>query len=261
MATEMYNTLFNHPFFTTRFNIPETFGRCLTYEAQIHCLLCLLDEVVGAAWVSPDEFNDEVTKLINMINELEKKLQDEIDTLDTKVENYYKTVNDKIDQVNNDLSTKITNLDTKVENYNKNLGDKIDNITQEFNTYKTENNNTTQQLQTDLTALTTRVTTAENNISNLITRMGSAETNITNQGARITTAEGNITNLTKTRAGITGGIYGATLASDGTLTLPTGTKIPVANLNLWSNNASPTDSDYTNALRSRAVTNGDIKGV
>lgn len=251
MATQLYNTLFNHPFFTTRFNIPEVFGRCLTYEAQIHCLLCLLDEIAGAEWVSPDEFNDEVTKLINMINELEKKLQEEIDNLDSKVEQYHTELNNKIDQVNQDLSTKISSLDTKVENYYKALGDEITNLdskvenhyktlgdeisslTQQFNTYKTENNANTTQISADLTALTNRVTTAE----------------------------GNVTNLAKTRASIAGNIYGATLASDGTLTLPSGTKIPVADLNLWSNNASPTASAYANALRSRAVTDGDIKGV
>lgn len=222
MATQMYNTLFNHPFFATRFNIPENFGRALGYEAQIHCLLDLLDEMAGAAWVSPDELD-------NAYDELQKMIED----LDAKVERYYQ-----------DLGNRITQLDQKVENYYKTLGDKIDKLDQKVEQYHAELGDTINQFKNqydaDLTEIRNRLTSVEN---------------------KNATQDQNITNLTNSRDNTISNIYGATLNPDGTISFPAGTKIPVSALNIWAYNSSPTSADYANALRSRDLSNYDIKGA
>lgn len=57
-------------------------------------------------------------------------------------------------------------------------------------------------------------------------------------------------------------IYGGgTLNSDGTITWPNNYKVPVADINIFSGTASPSGSTYSNALRSRALSNNDIKTV
>lgn len=208
MATQLYNTLFNHPFYTTRFNLPETFGRCLSYEAQIHCLLCMIDEIVGAAWVSPEELTEAVTNLTAKINALEKKLQAEIDTL-TKNLNDYITSN----------NTRVTNLENA------------------FNTFKNETNN--------------RLNTLEGDVNNL-----KQEFNEYKQSSGT-----DITQLQNFRSSIGGSVYGATLNADGTISLPSGTHIPVGDLNWWAANSAPANSTYSNAIRSRDINNSDVKAV
>lgn len=271
MATELYNTLFNHPFYATRFNIPESFGRCLSYEAQIHCLLCMIDEIVGATWVSPDELNTAVSTIEKEITELETKLETEINNLSSTVEQYH-----------TELTNKITELNDKLEDYNTQMIERIQNVANDLSTYKTSNDNRVTKVEGDISSLSARMTTAEGDISSLTTRVTSNEGDISNLKTRMTTAEGNITSLTtrvganetaianlqtsvssliKSRDGLIADIYSASLASDGSISIASGTKIPVAALNLWSNNSAPTVSDYANALRSRDVTNGDIKGV
>lgn len=55
-------------------------------------------------------------------------------------------------------------------------------------------------------------------------------------------------------------IYGGgTLNSDGSITWPNTSKIPVADLNIFAGTASPTDSTYSSALRSRSISTNDIK--
>lgn len=57
-------------------------------------------------------------------------------------------------------------------------------------------------------------------------------------------------------------IYGGgTLNSDGSITWPNNYKVPVADINIFSGTASPSGSTYSNALRSRALSNNDIKTV
>lgn len=56
---------------------------------------------------------------------------------------------------------------------------------------------------------------------------------------------------------------GGTLGGDGRITWPAGSrasKIPVADLNVFSNSA-PTDSTYTDAIRSRALSDDDVRTV
>lgn len=139
MATQLYNTLFNHPFYVTRFNIPETFGRCLGYEAQIHCLLCMIDEIVGAAWVSPEELTEAVTNLTQKINDLEKKLQNEINNLTKQLNDYITQNNNRVTNLENSFNTfkndtnnRLNKLEGDVSNLTKSLND----LTQAFNTYK-----------------------------------------------------------------------------------------------------------------------------
>lgn len=231
--TQLYNTLFNHPFFATRFNIPESFGRCLSYEAQIHCLLCLIDEIVGAAWVSPEELNAQVERLERLIAALQKL-----------VEQYHTELTNLINQEASDrkaaddaLGDRITNLDQKVENYHTELGDQI-----------TQLGNKVDQYYQDLGQ---RITNVAGDVSNL-----------TNAFNKYKSSSGtDITKLTNSRNTLVADIYGATVDANGNVSLPSGTKVPVADLNLWSDNASPTDGAYGNAIRSRGVSNGDIKGV
>lgn len=232
MATQMYNTLFNHPFFATRFNIPESFGRALSYEAQIHCLLCLIDEMAGAAWVSPDEFDAEVRSILERISDLGAKLDQEISQLGDTVNQYRTELNNRIDQVS------------------KELGDLIDNVAGDLASYKTANDN--------------RVTRIEGDVSSLNTRMGDAETRLTNVeggmsslNTRTTTLETKMGNVIKSL----GNVYGATVDQNGVMTLPAGTKIPVGDLNWWAANANPTSSSYADAIRSRDVSDNDVKGV
>ena len=57
-------------------------------------------------------------------------------------------------------------------------------------------------------------------------------------------------------------VYGATYDSaTGEVTLPAGTMIPVANLNFFSATANPTNATYANAIRSRALSDNDVKSV
>lgn len=231
--TQLYNTLFNHPFFATRFNIPESFGRCLSYEAQIHCLLCLIDEIVGAAWVSPEELNAQVERLERLIAALQKL-----------VEQYHTELTNLINQEAADrkaaddaLGDRITNLDQKVENYHTELGNQI-----------TQLGNKVDQYYQDLGQ---RITNVAGDVSNL--------TNAFNEYKNSSGTD--ITNLTNSRNTLVADIYGATVDASGNVSLPSGTKVPVADLNLWSDNASPSDGAYGNAIRSRGVSNGDIKGV
>ena len=56
---------------------------------------------------------------------------------------------------------------------------------------------------------------------------------------------------------------GGTLGADGHITWPTesqASKIPVADLNIFSN-STPTDSTYTDAIRSRALSDDDVRTV
>lgn len=215
MATQLYNTLFNHPFYVTRFNIPETFGRCLSYEAQIHCLLCMIDEIVGAAWVSPEELTEAVSNLTAMINALEKKLQAEIDTLTKNLNDYITENNNRVTQLEND-----------------------------FNTFKNNTNN--------------RLNTLEGDVSNLKQQLN----DLTNQFNNYKTSNGtDISQLQKFRTSLGGNIYGATLNSDGSISLPSGTRVPVGDLNWWASNSAPTNAIYANAIRSRDINNSDIKAV
>lgn len=239
MATQMYNTLFNHPFFATRFNIPESFGRALSYEAQIHCLLCLIDEMAGAAWVSPDEFDDEVRSILKQISDLETKLEQEINNLGDKVEQYKTELTNRINQVNQDL------------------GDRITKVAGDLANYETANDNRVSKVEGDVASLTTRMgdvetrlTTVEGDVSSLKTRMGNVE-------SRTSTLETKMGNVIAAM----GYVYGAKVDASGHMTLPAGTKIPVGDLNWWANSANPTNSTYADAIRSRDLSDDDVKGV
>lgn len=54
---------------------------------------------------------------------------------------------------------------------------------------------------------------------------------------------------------------GGTINEDGTITWPNTDKIPVADLNIFSGTASPDGSTYSNALRSRSLSDNDIKTI
>ena len=57
-------------------------------------------------------------------------------------------------------------------------------------------------------------------------------------------------------------IYGGgTLGGDGHITWPNTNKVPVADLNVFTNNASPTNSTFTDAIRSRALSDDDLRGA
>lgn len=53
---------------------------------------------------------------------------------------------------------------------------------------------------------------------------------------------------------------GGTLGSDGNITWPNTLKIPVADLNIFSN-SNPTNATYTDAIRSRALSDDDVRTV
>lgn len=55
-------------------------------------------------------------------------------------------------------------------------------------------------------------------------------------------------------------IYGASVNSAGEIVLENG-KIPIADLNFFAGTSSPSNTTYSNALRSRSVSNYDIKAV
>lgn len=98
-------------------------------------------------------------------------------------------------------------------------------------------------------------------------RVTSLETRVTNVENRVTQIEQNIVTLTakydKTLADIINKIFlGATINADGSITWPTTGKIPVGDLNIFAGTATPTNTTYANALRSRELAiNNDIKAV
>lgn len=264
MTTQMYNTLFNHPFFATRFNIPEQFGRALSYEAQIHCLLCLIDEMAGAAWVSPDELSNAYDELEALIEKYYKELSGRIDDLDDKVEKYY-----------TELTKAISDLDDKVENYYTTLNNKIDNVDKKLDQHIENFNSYVAATEADLTQIKKDIATNKQNIANNATNIATNTKNIATNTQNIATNKqniatnatniaanaSNITKLTKSRDDLIGDIYGASVDADGNVTLPSGTKIPVSALNIWAYNSSPSNTDYANAIRSRDLSNYDIKGA
>ena len=73
---------------------------------------------------------------------------------------------------------------------------------------------------------------------------------------------GDVTYLKNALADILAKIYGGgTLGADGHITWPNTNKIPVADINLFAGTASPTNSTYADALRSRAISDNDLKAV
>lgn len=73
---------------------------------------------------------------------------------------------------------------------------------------------------------------------------------------------GDVTYLKNALSDILAKIYGGgTLGEDGHITWPNTSKIPVADINLFGGTASPTNSTYTDALRSRAIDDNDLKAV
>ena len=73
----------------------------------------------------------------------------------------------------------------------------------------------------------------------------------------------NLTTYVKNALGdILNKIYGGgTLGADGHVTWPNANKVPVADLNVFTNNASPTNSTFTDAIRSRALSDDDLRGA
>lgn len=53
-------------------------------------------------------------------------------------------------------------------------------------------------------------------------------------------------------------IYGATTDEDGNISIPEGTKIPVADLNVFAGYESPNRDNYADAIRSRSISDNDI---
>ena len=83
-----------------------------------------------------------------------------------------------------------------------------------------------------------------------------------NMDARCDSIETQLGKDAATLQAIVSKIYGGgTINSDGTITWPNNYKVPVADINIFSGTASPSGSTYANALRSRALSNNDIKTI
>lgn len=77
-----------------------------------------------------------------------------------------------------------------------------------------------------------------------------------------TAVNGDVAYLKNALADILAKIYGGgQLGEDGHITWPNTNKIPVADINLFGGTASPTNSTYSDALRSRAISDNDLKAV
>lgn len=73
---------------------------------------------------------------------------------------------------------------------------------------------------------------------------------------------GDVTYIKNALADILAKIYGGgTIGEDGHITWPNTSKIPVADINLFGGTASPTNSTYADALRSRSISDNDLKAV
>lgn len=77
-----------------------------------------------------------------------------------------------------------------------------------------------------------------------------------------TAVNGDVAYLKNALADILAKIYGGgTLGADGHITWPNTSKIPVADINLFGGTASPSNSTYSDALRSRSISDNDLKAV
>lgn len=99
----------------------------------------------------------------------------------------------------------------------------------------------------------------QDQIDDLDTRVTNIEENIIKIEQNITTL---INKYDKTIADILNKIFlGATINPDGSIIWPTAGKIPVGDLNIFAATASPANTTYANALRSRTLSDNDIKAV
>ncbi|WP_418456571.1 Bdr family repetitive protein [Borreliella lusitaniae] len=103
------------------------------------------EEAIDFVFLHNDNYSFEYLK--EKIINVEKNLQKDISSLDTKIDSVEKNLNIKIDSVKNELNAKIDSLNTKIDNVEKNLNTKIDSVKNELNT-KIEN--VEQNLRRDL---------------------------------------------------------------------------------------------------------------
>lgn len=77
-----------------------------------------------------------------------------------------------------------------------------------------------------------------------------------------TAVNGDVAYLKNALADILAKIYGGgELGADGHITWPNTSKIPVADINLFGGTASPSNATYSDALRSRSISDNDLKAV
>lgn len=192
-----------------------------------------------------------VRDLASTIDKLSESLRDELKTLDAKVERYHTELTQRVDATDGrvtTLETTVRDLGAKVERYNteirklvSDLGDKVD---------------------ANYTSLNTKIDTVNRQLGDRITALSSKVDELTTKVNDLTSVSADVAVIKSALASITSQVYGASYdAKTGKLTLPSGTRIPVGNLNFFSATASPSSSTYANALRSRDLSDNDVKSV
>jgi len=251
VTSGMFNP-FNGHMMAATYNVDEVFRHQMSVEDQLHFLYRLF---ISGQYVDGEKVAEYLNKLYEFCRYLEKYVQElddreaahykeltqKIADLDAKVERYYA-----------ELTKRITELDTKVEKYNTEVRKLISDLTTVVNNNYATLNNKIDQTKTELT------TKIDNNYNTLNNKIDNAVTNLTKQ---ITSLNSSTTTINNSITNIIDNVYGVTKNADGTLTFPSGTKIPIANLNWFSATADPTNSTYANAIRSRAVSDNDVKAV
>lgn len=66
------------------------------------------------------------------------------------------------------------------------------------------------------------------------------------------------TTINDFKSQLAGLIYGATIDANGNIVIPTGTKIPVGDLNVFAGDSTPANTTYADAVRSRNLANEDL---
>ena len=240
VTSGMFNP-FNGHMMAATYNVDEVFRHQMSVEDQLHFLYRLF---ISGQYVDGEKVAEYLNKLYEFCRYLEKYVQE----LDDREAAHYKELTQKITALDGkveryyiELRKRITELDIKVEKYNTEVRKLISDLTTVVNNNYTTLNNKIDQTKTELT---TKIDNAVTNLTKQITNLNSSTTTINNS----------VTNIIDN-------VYGVTKNEDGTLTFPSGTKIPVANLNWFSATAAPTDSTFANAIRSRAVSDNDVKAV
>lgn len=263
VTSGMFNP-FNGHMMAGTYNVDEVFRHQMSVEDQLHFLYRLF---ISGQYVDGEKVAEYLNKLYEFCRYLEKYVQE----LDDREAAHYKELTQKIadldakvERYHTELSNRITELDTKVEKYNTEVRKLISDLTTVVNNNYTTLNNKIDQTKTELTTkidntkteLTTKIDQTKTDLTNQINNaVKSLTQQITNQGGQVTNIQNSVTNTLKK-------VYGATYNPDtGEVTLPAGTMIPVANLNFFSATTNPTNSTYANAIRSRALSDNDVKSV
>ena len=167
--------------------IPLAFNESLSYMEQICSLIDYIENtIVPTLNEHTDAINNlqaYVKMLKDLLDKLNKKVDDNFNTLNTKIDTTKEELNTKIDTTKEELNTKIDTTKEELTNIingiNETLTNSINDLDTKVINHINESNERFNNINTQIGSINNNIETINTNIRTINTQIGSINTNIT----------------------------------------------------------------------------------